>query len=59
MTIKEIQDQIIEEFSVFDEWLDKYEYLIDLGKNMPIISESGKVESNLIEGCQSRVWLDC
>ena len=59
MTIKEIQDKIIEEFSVFDEWLDKYEYLIDLGKNMPIISESGKVESNLIEGCQSRVWLDC
>lgn len=57
MTINEIQDEIIEEFSMFDEWLDKYEYLIDLGKNLPKIEEKHKTPQNLIEGCQSRVWL--
>lgn len=59
MTVKEVENQIVEEFSVFDEWLDKYEYLIELGKSMPLISESGKSEDNLIKGCQSRVWLEC
>jgi len=57
MTIKEVEKQIIEEFSVFDQWLDKYEYLIELGKTLPLIPESGKQETNLIKGCQSRVWL--
>lgn len=59
MTIQEISEQIIEEFSVFDEWLDKYEYLIETGKQMPPIALEAKTSENLIEGCQSRVWLDC
>lgn len=59
MTIQEISEQIIEEFSVFDEWLDKYEYLIETGKQMPPIAPEAKTSENLIEGCQSRVWLDC
>jgi len=58
-TINEIQDAIIDEFSVYDEWLDKYEYLIDLGREMPLIGEAGKTDANLIDGCQSRVWLTC
>lgn len=58
MTINEIQDQIIEEFSVFDDWMDKYSYLIDLGKDLPAINTSKKDETHLIEGCQSRVWVD-
>lgn len=58
MTINELQEQIIEEFLVFTDWLDKYEYLIELGKNLPIIDEKNKVEQNLIKGCQSRVWID-
>lgn len=57
MTIKETEQQIVEEFSVFTEWLDKYEYLIELGRSLPIIKESGREEKNLIKGCQSRVWL--
>lgn len=57
MSIKEAENQIIEEFSVFSDWMDKYEYLIELGKSLPIIDESGKKEENLIKGCQSRVWL--
>lgn len=57
MTIKEIEQQIVEEFAVFTEWLDKYEYLIELGRSLPIIKDSGKEEKNLIKGCQSRVWL--
>jgi cysteine desulfuration protein SufE len=57
MTIKETEQQIVEEFSVFTEWLDKYEYMIELGRSLPIIKESGKEEKNLIKGCQSRVWL--
>jgi len=57
MTINEIQNQIIEEFSSFDEWMDKYEYLIELSNDMPIIKEEYKTTENLIEGCQSRVWL--
>ncbi|MBR1516670.1 MAG: SufE family protein [Bacteroidales bacterium] len=59
MTIQEIEQQIIEEFSAFDEWLDKYAYIIDLGHECPTIEEKDKTESNLIKGCQSRVWLSC
>lgn len=59
MTIKEIEEQIIDEFSNFEEWLDKYAYLIDLGKECPVIDEKDKTEDNLIKGCQSRVWLSC
>ena len=58
-TIQEIQAAIVEEFSVFSDWMDKYEYLIELGKSMPLIDEKDKTESNLIRGCQSRVWLSC
>jgi cysteine desulfuration protein SufE len=55
--IPEIEHQIIEEFSKFDEWLDRYNYLIELGRECPVIRESEKTETNLIKGCQSRVWL--
>ena len=58
-TIEELSDEIIEEFSVFDEWLDKYEYIIELGKALPLIDEKDKIDDNLINGCQSRVWLAC
>lgn len=57
-TIKEIQEQIIEEFAVFSDWMEKYEYLIDLGKSLEPLDEKARTESNLIKGCQSRVWLD-
>lgn len=57
MTINETQDQIIEEFSEFDDWMDKYALLIDLGNTLPPLNDKYKTESNLIEGCQSRVWL--
>ncbi|EAR13372.1 hypothetical protein PI23P_02722 [Polaribacter irgensii 23-P] len=57
MTIKEIQEEIIEEFSMFDDWMDRYEYIIDLGKALPIIDSQYKLEENLIKGCQSKVWL--
>jgi cysteine desulfuration protein SufE len=57
MTIEEIQEEIIDEFSLFDEWMDKYEHIIELGKDLPIIEEQYKTEDNLIKGCQSRVWL--
>jgi len=56
-TIPEIEHQIVEEFSKFDEWLDRYNYLIELGRECPVISENEKIEANLIKGCQSRVWL--
>ena len=59
MTIKEIQQSIIDEFACYDEWLDKYAYIIELGKECPVIEEKDKTESNLIKGCQSRVWLSC
>ena len=58
-SIETIQKEIVEEFAVYDEWLDKYEYLIDLGREMPLIEEADKTDANLIEGCQSRVWLTC
>ncbi len=57
MTIKEIQQEIIEEFSMFDDWMDRYEYIIDLGKSLPIINDKFKLDENLIKGCQSKVWL--
>lgn len=59
MTIQEIENQIIEEFSNFEEWLDKYAYIIDLGRECPMIDEKDKTDNNLIKGCQSRVWLSC
>ena len=57
MTINEIQDEIIEEFNDFDDWMDKYQMLIDLGNEQQLLPESAKTEQNLIDGCQSRVWL--
>ena len=56
-TIKEIQEEIIEDFEMFDDWMQKYEFLIDLGKELTPIEEHYKIEDNLIKGCQSRVWL--
>jgi cysteine desulfuration protein SufE len=57
MTINEKQDQIIEDFELFDDWMEKYEYIIQLGKELPMIDEQYKTDDNLIRGCQSRVWL--
>ncbi len=57
MSIKERQEEVIEDFEMFDDWVDKYEYLISLGKELPIINESKKTEENIIKGCQSLVWL--
>lgn len=57
MSINELQDNVIEEFADFDDWMDKYALLIDLGNALPPLEEKYKTESNLIEGCQSRVWL--
>jgi cysteine desulfuration protein SufE len=57
MTIKEIQEEIIDEFSMFDDWMERYEYIIDLGKSLPIIDAQHKLDENLINGCQSKVWL--
>ncbi len=58
MTINELQDSIIEEFSMFDDWMDKYALLIDLGNSLEPLQEKQKNPQNIIEGCQSRVWLD-
>jgi cysteine desulfuration protein SufE len=57
MTIQELQDEIIADFGLFDDWEQKYEYLIELGKELPLIDDQYKTEANLIKGCQSRVWL--
>lgn len=57
MTINQIQDTIIAEFDIFDQWMDKYEYIIDLGKKLPIIDAAYKTDAHLIRGCQSQVWL--
>lgn len=57
MTINEIQEEIIDEFSAYDDWMDKYQYLIDLGGDQEPLPEKYKTEANLIDGCQSRVWL--
>lgn len=56
-TLNETQDEIIEEFSIFDDWMDKYAYLIELGNSLQPLDEKYKTPSNLIEGCQSRVWI--
>ena len=58
MTLEEKKQQVIEDFSLYDEWLDKYEYLIELGKSLDAFPEGKKTEDRLIKGCQSRVWLD-
>lgn len=58
MTLEEMKYAVVEDFSMYEEWLDKYEYLIELGKRLPVFPESSKTEENLIKGCQSRVWLD-
>ncbi|NOU19081.1 MAG: SufE family protein [Bacteroidales bacterium] len=58
MTLNEVQDRIIDDFSVFDDWMDKYQQLIELGKDLPPIDEKKRTESYLIKGCQSKVWLD-
>ncbi|RPD96546.1 SufE family protein [Aureibaculum marinum] len=57
MTIKEIQEEIIDEFSMFEDWMQRYEYIIDLGKSVPLIDQKYKTEDNIIKGCQSKVWL--
>lgn len=57
MTVNEVQDKIISEFSVFDDWMDKYDLLIDTGRNLPLIDPRHKTKEFLIEGCQSKVWL--
>ncbi len=56
-TIQEIQAEIIDEFDMFESWMEKYDYIIELGKNLPIIDAKHKTDNNLIKGCQSRVWL--
>ena len=57
MNIKEIQNEIVSEFSMFDDWMERYEYIIELGKGLPIIDEQFKTEDNIIKGCQSKVWV--
>lgn len=57
MTIKEIQDEIVEEFSMFEDWMQRYEYMIELGKSLPLINKKYKTEDNIIKGCQSKVWV--
>ena len=57
MTIQEIQAEIVDEFAMFDDWMQRYEYMIDLGKSLPLIDQSLKIDENLIKGCQSKVWV--
>lgn len=57
MIIKEIQEEIIDEFSMFDDWMERYEYIIEMGKTLPLIDTQSKTDDNLIKGCQSKVWL--
>ncbi|MFM1893927.1 MAG: hypothetical protein RIQ90_1093 [Bacteroidota bacterium] len=57
-SINQIQDEIIEEFSMFEDWMEKYEYIIDLGKELPLLHEEQKTDERLIHGCQSRVWVN-
>lgn len=58
-SLEETKREIVEDFSLYDDWLDKYEYIIELGKNLPLFPETKKTDDRLIDGCQSRVWLDC
>ena len=57
MTLQEKEQEIIDEFAIYDDWMDKYEYIIELGKELPLIDDKYKTDNRLIEGCQSRVWL--
>ena len=57
VTIQEIQNEIIDEFSMFDDWMQRYEYMIELGKSLPLISDDHKTDDNIIKGCQSKVWV--
>ena len=57
MTIQEKQQEVVDEFSMFDDWMQRYEYMIELGKSLPLIDEKYKIEENLIKGCQSKVWV--
>ena len=58
MTIKAIQEELIEEFAMFDDWMQRYEYMIDLGKSLPLIDKQNKTDDRVIKGCQSKVWLE-
>ena len=58
MTIKAIQEELIEEFAMFDDWMQRYEYMIDSGKSLPLIDKQNKTDDRVIKGCQSKVWLD-
>ena len=58
MTIQDIQHEIVDEFSMFDDWMQRYEYIIELGKTLPLIDENAKTDQNTIKGCQSKVWVD-
>ena len=57
MTIKEIQEEIVDEFSMFEDWMERYEYIIELGKSLPLIDPQFKTDDNIIKGCQSKVWI--
>lgn len=57
MTIKDIQNDIVDEFSMFDDWMQRYEYMIELGKSLPLIDDQYKTDDNIIKGCQSKVWV--
>jgi len=57
MTIQEIQEEIVDEFSMFDDWMQRYEYMIELGKSLPLVEEKYKTDDNIIKGCQSKVWV--
>ena len=57
MTIKEIQEEIVDEFSMFEDWMERYEYIIDLGKSLPLLGVQNKIDDNIIKGCQSKVWI--
>lgn len=57
-SIKEIQEEIVDEFSMFDDWMQRYEYMIDLGKSLPLIDQNLKTDDRIIKGCQSKVWVD-
>ncbi|WP_340154583.1 SufE family protein [uncultured Winogradskyella sp.] len=57
MTIEEVQNEIIEEFAMFEDWEERYQYMIDLGKDLPLIEEKYKTDDNIIKGCQSKVWV--
>jgi len=57
MSIQELQEEIVDEFSMFDDWMQRYEYMIELGKSLPLIEEKYKIDQNIIKGCQSKVWV--